>query len=110
MDSQPVLHVSDRRGASHGDPGTRNGLMAISESRPTHAVLPGTNWGLWRQVVVRAAGFPAPGVELINSPALARAADILNEREQDGGDGDGRRLRYEAEFQAETERLAAQIL
>jgi Lantibiotic dehydratase, N terminus len=83
--------------------------MTISHSPPTHAVLPGTNWALWRQVVVRAAGFPAPGVELMTSPALARAADGLNEREQ-GGDGDGRRLRYEAEFQAETERLTSQIL
>src|SRR5712691_1372504 len=84
--------------------------MALhTESRTAHAVLPGTNWALWRQVVVRAAGFPAAGVELITSPALARAADSLNEGDGDGGDGAGR-LRYEAEFQAETERLTAQIL
>lgn len=88
--------------------------MALSESQPAHAVLPGTNWALWRQVVLQASGFPATGVELMTSPALARAADSLNERERererDGGDGDGRRLPYEAEFQAETERLTSQIL
>lgn len=48
----------------------------------------------------------------MTSPALARAADSLNERGRDGCDanGDDRRVRYEAEFQAETERLTAQIL
>jgi len=84
--------------------------MAPSESRPTHAALPGTNWALWRQVVVRGAGFPASGIELMTSPALARAADSLNQRQPDVDDGDGRRRRYEAEFQAETERLTSRIL
>jgi hypothetical protein len=86
--------------------------MSKQQDKPTHAALPGTNWALWRQVVLRAPGFPATGVELMTSPALAKAADRFNERERDGGDakGDDWLLRYEAEFQAEMERLTARII
>jgi len=84
--------------------------MTPSESLPmaTHTVLPGAKWALWRQVVLRGAGFPAAGVELLASPGLARAADSLNE--QDADDSAGKRLSYQAAFQAETERLSSQIL
>ncbi len=84
--------------------------MTPSESLPmaTHTVLPGAKWALWRQVVLRAPGFPAAGVELLASPGLARAADSLNE--QDADDSAGKRLSYQAAFQAETERLSSQIL
>ncbi|MGH3158903.1 MAG: lantibiotic dehydratase, partial [Streptosporangiaceae bacterium] len=43
----------------------------------THALLPGRDWAIWRQVALRGAGFPAAGVTGLSSPALAQAADDL---------------------------------
>ncbi len=102
--------LPDRRRAGHGHHAAGHAFMTPSESRPisTHAVLPGTKWTFWRQVVLRAPGFPAEGVDLLASPGLARAADSLNEQEAD--DGAGKRLSYQAAFEAETERLTSQVL
>src|SRR6202045_1810476 len=47
-----------------------------AKGRPRHLVrLPGTNWNLWRTVVVRGAGFPAAMVEELAAPQTAAAAD-----------------------------------
>lgn len=56
------------------------GAPAIREREP--AVLPrlahpGCSWGWWDQVVLRAPGFPARGVERLAAPELAAAADAM---------------------------------
>ena len=73
----------------------------------THVALPGTQWSLWRQVVLRAPGFPAGGVDLLASPKLAAAADGLSERETEDA---GQWSRYRADFQEETGQLSTRIL
>jgi hypothetical protein len=73
----------------------------------THVALPGTQWSLWRQVVLRAPGFPARGVDLLASAELAVVADDLAEREADDA---GRWSRYRTFFEEETERLSSRIL
>jgi lantibiotic biosynthesis dehydratase-like protein len=73
----------------------------------THVALPGTQWSLWRQVVLRAPGFPARGVNLLASTELAAAADGLTERESD----DARQWnRYRTVFDKETGQLSSRIL
>lgn len=64
--------------------------------------LPGTRWVIWRQSVLRGAGFPAEGVTALADPELAAAADRAN-REPDAVD-DYRRVHREA-----GDRLSAQI-
>lgn len=76
--------------------------MTSLGSRPAHAVLPGTKWSLWREVVLRAPGFPAGGVELLASPELARAADRFNERDGEAS--------YADVFGAGMKRLNSRIL
>jgi Lantibiotic dehydratase, N terminus len=76
--------------------------MTSLESLSAHAVLPGTKWSLWREVVLRAPGFPAGGVELLASPDLARAADRFNERDQEAN--------YADVFGTEMKRLNSRIL
>jgi hypothetical protein len=73
----------------------------------THVALPGTQWSLWRQVVLRAPGFPAGGVDLLASAELAAAADGLTEREADDA---GRWSRYRTFFEEETGQLSSRIL
>jgi hypothetical protein len=73
----------------------------------THVALPGSQWSLWRQVVLRAPGFPAAGIDLLASKELAAAADGLTERETDDA---GQWSRYRILFGEETERLSAKIL
>jgi hypothetical protein len=73
----------------------------------THVALPGTQWSLWRQVVLRAPGFPAGGVELLASTELAAAADSLTEREADDAGGWSR---YRTAFEAEVGQLSSRIL
>jgi Lantibiotic dehydratase, N terminus len=73
----------------------------------THVALPGTQWSLWRQVVLRAPGFPAGGVDLLASTELAAAADGLTERETDDA---GQWSRYRTVFEEETGQLSSRIL
>lgn len=37
--------------------------------------LPGTEWRVWRDALVRSAGFPADGLDRFTAPALAQVAD-----------------------------------
>ncbi len=73
----------------------------------THVALPGTQWSLWRQVVLRAPGFPAGGIDLLASAELAAAADGLTESEADDA---GRWNRYRTFFEEETRQLSSRIL
>ncbi len=75
--------------------------------KATHAALPGSRWALWRQVMLRAPGFPAAGVTLLASPALAEEADDLPDPEPAGQDG--RWARYLAVFEAAESELSAQV-
>jgi Lantibiotic dehydratase, N terminus len=83
--------------------------MTRKETSPsaTHVALPGTQWSLWRQVVLRAPGFPAGGVDLLASTELAAAADGLTERETDDA---GQWSRYRTIFEEETGQLSSRIL
>jgi Lantibiotic dehydratase, N terminus len=81
--------------------------MTPTDPSATHVALPGSQWSLWRQVVLRAPGFPAAGVELLASKELAAAADDLTERETDDA---GQWSRYRTLFEKETEQLSAKIL
>jgi hypothetical protein len=73
----------------------------------THVALTGTQWSLWRQVVLRAPGFPAGGVDLLAATELAAAADGLAERETDDA---GQWSRYRTVFGEETGRLSARVM
>lgn len=47
-----------------------------SEVENDHAFsLAGEEWGIWRDALLRSAGFPAEGLTLFSSPGCARAAD-----------------------------------
>ena len=39
--------------------------------------LPGTDWSIWRDAMLRTAGFPAAGLDLFAAPALAAVADAF---------------------------------
>lgn len=39
--------------------------------------LPGTEWTVWRDAVLRSAGFPATGLDLFSAPACAQVADAF---------------------------------
>src|SRR5271170_859228 len=73
----------------------------------THVALPGTQWSLWRQVVLRAPGFPAGGVNLLASTELAAVADGLAGRETDDA---WQWSRYRTFFDKETGQLSSRIL
>jgi Lantibiotic dehydratase, N terminus len=73
----------------------------------THVALPGKQWSLWRQAVLRAPGFPAGGVDLLASSKLAAAADDLTGRENDDAD---QWSRYREVFAEETGQLSSRIL
>lgn len=45
-------------------------------AEPGHTVpLPGTGWRVWRDALIRSAGFPADGLDRFTAPGLARVAD-----------------------------------
>ncbi|MFC7546922.1 lantibiotic dehydratase [Plantactinospora sp. GCM10030261] len=52
--------------------------------------LPGTEWSVWRDVLVRSAGFPVSGLDRLTSPRLAAVADAFV-----AGDGDEAELTTE---------------
>jgi hypothetical protein len=83
--------------------------MTLQEISPsaTHVALPGAQWSLWRQVVLRAPGFSAGGVGLLASPELAAVADGLTERETDDAE---EWSRYRTVFAEETAQLSSRIL
>jgi hypothetical protein len=74
-----------------------------------HVPLPGTNWALWRPVVLRAPGFPAADVTRLCTPALAAAADELAAADPDTPPGGLPGSPYRAVFAAEVTRLSAAI-
>jgi hypothetical protein len=53
-----------------------------SEEAALSAPLPGGGWRLWRQVLLRGAGFPAHEVLRLASPAFSAAADRLLDEEE----------------------------
>lgn len=56
--------------------GLAAGSAAGVKSAPSHLVhLPGTNWNLWRSLVVRSAGFPAAIINELAAPQTVAAAD-----------------------------------
>jgi Lantibiotic dehydratase, N terminus len=73
----------------------------------THVALPGAQWSLWREVVLRAPGFPARGVDLLASSELAAAADNLPGPETGYP---GQWSRYRTAFAAEMGRLSSAML
>ncbi|HLK02303.1 MAG TPA: lantibiotic dehydratase, partial [Streptosporangiaceae bacterium] len=83
--------------------------MTSKEISPsaTHVALPGAQWSLWRQVVLRAPGFPAGGIDLLASTELAAVADGLIERESDDAE---QWSRYRNAFEKEMEQLSSRIL
>jgi hypothetical protein len=83
--------------------------VTLQEVRPsaTHVALPGTQWSLWRQVVLRGPGFPAGGVNLLASTALAAAADDLSEHETEHAE---QWSRYRSAFEEEAGQLSSRVL
>jgi hypothetical protein len=50
--------------------------MSRPEDLPDHVVpLPGTQWSVWRDAVLRTSGFPAAGLDRLAAPETAAAAD-----------------------------------
>jgi len=71
--------------------------------QPPHRVpVDGSPWGMWRDVVMRSAGFPADLVLTLTDAALAEAADAA------AGDP-GQLDDYRREYRAATERLSAAV-
>ncbi|MFD2765842.1 lantibiotic dehydratase [Micromonospora eburnea] len=78
-------------------------MSPTTETGPSHLVrLGATSWQLWREAVLRSAGFPAAGVRLLADPELAAAADRAD-RTVDGG------AAYQDAYCAATRRLTARI-
>ena len=76
-------------------------------SSVTHVPLPGTEWSFWRQVVLRAPGFPAAGLDALASGELASMADRLTETEADAAED---WARYREAFAVEAGRLSSHLL
>lgn len=54
--------------------------MPRPENLPDHVVpLPGTQWSVWRDAVLRTSGFPAAGLDRLAAPEAAAAADAALE-------------------------------
>ncbi len=78
-----------------------------TDGSPTHVRLPGTTWSIWRQALLRSAGFPADGIELLASPGLAALADRLP---GPTGSEDAEWRGYRESFGAEMARLSDRVL
>ena len=62
--------------------GVSSQIVNQQTSLPEHLVrLPGTNWAVWRWIVLRGAGFPANEVFKLAAPECAEAADAMLEAE-----------------------------
>src|SRR5690606_1138982 len=76
----------------------RRGKVVTDLPQPPHRVpVDGSPWGMWRDVVMRSAGFPADLVLTLTDAALAEAADAA------AGDA-GQLDDYRREYRAATER------
>ena len=64
--------------------------------------LGGSDWSIWKQSVLRSAGFPAVEVGRLSNPELASAADRA-------ATGDGGRTEYQAAYERATAQLTAGI-
>ncbi len=72
-------------------------------SQPAHLIpLDGRDWGVWRDVVLRSAGFPADLVLTLTDPELAAAADAAVY-------DPGRLADYRREYASATDRLSAAV-
>lgn len=76
-------------------------------ARTSHVALPGKKWAFWPAVVLRGAGFPAAGADMLASPDLASMADNLSASESDDPQA---WLRYRAAFETEMGRISSRIL
>src|SRR5215472_8873773 len=76
-------------------------------ARTSHVLLPSMKWALWPSVVLRGAGFPAAGADMLASPDLASMADNLCASESDDAQA---WLRYRAFFESEMGRISSRIL
>ena len=64
-----------------------------SDQTGTHLrALPGSDWTIWRDALLRTTGFPADGLDLLTAPGCAAAADA----HLDGGDAEAFGAAYEA--------------
>jgi hypothetical protein len=73
----------------------------------SHVTLPGTEWAFWRQVVLRAPGFPADGVDRLAAPLAAAAADQLAAAGPDAGEEAW--SSYRATYAGEVARISSVI-
>lgn len=76
-------------------------------ARTSHVLLPSMKWALWPAVVLRGAGFPAAGTDMLASPDLASMADNLGASESDDAQA---WLSYRSAFEPEIGRISARIL
>ena len=60
------------------------------------ALLPGTDWEVWRWALLRSAGFPAQGLDRFSMPECASAADAY--LAEPAGDGFGQAGNFQAAF------------
>src|SRR6266567_1773157 len=60
------------------------------------ALLPGTDWGVWRWALLRSAGFPADGLDRFSMPECARAADAY--LAETAGEGFGQEDNFQTAF------------
>ena len=59
----------------------------ISERADSHLVpLPGTAWAVWRDALLRSAGFPAAGLDRFSAPSCAAVADAFLDGRADRAD------------------------
>lgn len=58
--------------------------------------LPGTEWLMWRQAVLRTAGFPASGLDRFSAPDCAASADVVISSERAGLNAAGKAIAVES--------------
>jgi hypothetical protein len=73
----------------------------------SHVALPGSDWAIWREVVLRAPGFPANGVDRLAAPLAAAAADQLAADGPDAGEEGW--SSYRAVYAGEVARISSVI-
>jgi hypothetical protein len=99
-----------REGCEEADGSGSRGAAGPAGDGDDFLPLPGGEWTVWRGLVLRSAGFPAGLVDRLGDPTLADVADRCLQGRVDTGRRrlDPRALeRYEAEFDAAADRVAA---
>lgn len=78
---------------------------------PSHTVpLPGTGWRVWRDALIRSAGFPADGLDRFTAPDLARVADAHLDGHATLGDLESAHTAATAQASRQAEAIAADPL